>query len=102
LFKGKLIGDKGYISKGVAEQLLQKGIQLITGLKKNMKNNLLSFADKILLKKRVLIESVFNQLKNSFHLEHTRHRNPINGIINLLSAVAAYIHYPNKPAISLA
>lgn len=99
-FKGKLVGDKGYISKKLTAQLLQQGIHLITGIKKTMKNKLLSLGDKVLLKKRVLIESVFNQLKNTFHLEHSRHRHPMNGLVNLLSAIAAYIHYPNKPSIS--
>jgi hypothetical protein len=100
-FKGKLVGDKGYISKTLAEQLLNQGVQLITGIKRNMKNKLVPLADKILLRKRVLIESVFNQLKNTFHLEHSRHRHPINGLVNILSTLAAYIHYPNKPSISM-
>lgn len=100
-FKGKLVGDKGYISKKLTQQLLNQGIQLITGIKNNMKNKFISLADKILLKKRVLIESVFNQLKNIFQLEHSRHRHPINGLVNILSAIAAYIHYPNKPSISI-
>lgn len=100
-FKGKLVGDKGYISKKLAEQLLNQGIQLITGIKKAMKNKLMPLVDKILLRKPVLIETIFNQLKNTFHLEHSRHRHPLNGLVNILSTIAAYIHYPNKPSISM-
>lgn len=99
LFKGKLVIDKGYISKKLAARLLNQGTQLITGIKNTMKNKLVSLLDKALLKKRALIESVFNQLKNVFQLEHSRHRHPINGIVNRLSSIAAYIHYPNKPSI---
>ncbi len=100
-FKGKLVGDKGYISKKLIEQLLTQGIHLITGIKNNVKNKLISLVDKILLKKPVLIESVFNQLKNIFQLENSRHRYSINRIVNILSAIAAYIHYLNKPSISI-
>ena len=91
---------QGYISKKLTAQLLNQGIQLITGIKRTMKNKLISLADKILLRKRVLIASVFNQLKNSFHLEHSRHRHPINGLVNILSTLADYIHYTNKTSIS--
>ena len=92
---------QGYISKKLTAQLLNQGIQLITGIKRTMKNKLISLADKILLRKRVLIASVFNQLKNSFHLEHSRHRHPIKGLVNILSTLADYIHYPNKISTSM-
>ena len=72
--KGKLFGDKGYISKLLQEQLWDKGIQLITKLRRNMKKLLLEDIDKILLRKRSLIETVYDQLKNISQLEHTRHR----------------------------
>ncbi len=52
---GKLIGDKGYLSKKLFEQLWEKGIQLITKIKKNMKNVLMPIIDKLLLRKRALI-----------------------------------------------
>lgn len=98
---GKLFGDKGYISQTLFEKLLERGLKLVTGLKKNMKNKLLELFDKIMLRKRALIESINNQLKNVFQLEHTRHRSPINGFVNMISAVIAYTHHSNKPSIGL-
>jgi hypothetical protein len=61
---GKLFGDKGYISQSLLETLLGKGVKLITYLRKNMKPGLMEFADKILLRKRSLIETVNDTLKN--------------------------------------
>ena len=99
--KGKLFGDKGYISQELFESLFQAGLQLITGIKKKMKNKLMPLFDKILLRKRGMIESINNQLKHVFHLVHTRHRNPLNGFINMIAAVVAYTHHPRKPSIGL-
>lgn len=98
---GKLFGDKGYISQDLFEKLMAQGLQLITGIKKNMKNKLLPLFDKLMLRKRSLIESVNNQLKNVFQAEHSRHRNPLNGLLNILTAVIAFIHYPHKPSLHL-
>ena len=93
---GKLFGDKGYIDKELFESLFNRGLQLITGIRKNMKNKLLSVVDKLLLGKRSVIESTNNQLKNVFHLEHSRHRSAFNGFANILAAIIAYIFHPNK------
>jgi hypothetical protein len=71
---GKLVGDKGYISQKLFEELLKQGLQLITRIKKNMKNKLMPLVDKLLLRKRAVIESVNDQLKNISQIEHTRHR----------------------------
>ena len=98
---GKLFGDKGYISQKLFEKLWQKGIQLITKIRKNMKNKLLPLLDKLLLRKRALIESINDQLKNVAMLEHTRHRSPINAMINWISALIAYTYQPKKPSIRL-
>ena len=97
---GKLYADKGYISKDLTENLLKSGIHLITGLKKNMKNKLCTLADKILLRKRSIIETVNDPLKNSANIEHSRHRSHLNFRVNLLSALIAYTHQPKKPKIS--
>ena len=97
---GKLYGDKGYISKKLTEELLQSGINLITGIKKNMKNKLYTLMDKILLRKRSIIETVNDQLKNISDIEHSRHRSQNNFIVNLLSGLIAYTHQPKKPKIS--
>lgn len=99
---GKLIADRGYISQALFEQLLDTfGVQLITKLRKNMKNRLLPLIDKLLLRKRAIIESVVDQLKNISQIEHTRHRNPINCFINIIAGLIAYCHQPKKPSLNL-
>jgi transposase len=99
---GKLIADRGYISQALFEQLLDTfGVQLITKLRKNMKNRLLPLMDKLLLRKRAIIESIVDQLKNISQIEHTRHRSPINCFINILAGLIAYCHQPQKPSLSL-
>ena len=70
---GKLFGDKGYISQKLFETLMEQGLKLITGIRKNMKNQLVLIEEKILLCKRALIETVNDQLKNISQIEHTRH-----------------------------
>ena len=97
---GKLFGDKGYLSKKLSASLLEQGIYLITGIKKNMKNKLLALKDKILLRKRSIIETVNDQLKNISQIEHSRHRSVHNFIINLLSGLIAYALQPKKPRIT--
>lgn len=96
---GKLFGDKGYISADLAKKLLEKGIELFTSIRANMKQKLLTLRDKILLRKRVLIETVNDQLKNISQIEHTRHRGRGNFLVNLLSAIAAYTHQAKKPCL---
>lgn len=96
---GKLFGDKGYISSEVGKTLLQRGLELFTGIRANMKQKLISLSDKILLRRRSLIETVNDQLKNISQIEHTRHRSPANFLINLLGGIAAYCHQPKKPSL---
>jgi len=96
---GKLFGDKGYIGKELFEKLFCKGIQLVTKIRKNMKNILMKLEDKVLLRKRGTIESVIGVLKDVFYIQHTRHRNPINFTVNLLSGLVAYALKPKKPTI---
>jgi len=99
---GKLFGDKGYISQPLSEQLLQTfGIQLITKLKKNMKNRLMPLADKLLLRKRAIAETIIDQLKNISQIEHSRHRSPMNFLANLLCGLIAYCHQSKKPSLGL-
>ncbi len=99
--KGKLCGDKGYIGKQLFEFLFMNGIQLVTKVKNKMKNSLMSVSDKILHRKRALVESVNDELKNIAQIEHSRHRAFANFITNALSAIAAYCFFPKKPSISL-
>jgi hypothetical protein len=96
---GKLFGDKGYISKALSDILFGNGIQLITAVRKNMKTKALSNEEKLLLRKRSVIETVNDELKNICQVEHTRHRS-INGfLLNIMSAIAAYSFFPKKPSI---
>ena len=97
---GKLFADKGYISKKLASKLQENGIQLVTKQKKNSKiKGLMEFSDKILLRKRAVIESVNDFLKNICQIEHSRHRSCCNFVVNLVSGIAAYSFLPKKPSI---
>ena len=96
---GKLFGDKGYLSSPLFKFLFKRGVQLITKLKKNMANKLMPLIDKLLLRKRALIESINDELKNMCQIEHTRHRSPINFLVNLFSGLVAYTFFPKKPSI---
>lgn len=96
---GKLVGDKGYIGKILFQRLFVDGIQLITKLKSNMKGALMSVSDKLLLRKRAIIETVNDELKNIAQVEHSRHRSFENFIVNTLGAIAAYCVFPKKPCI---
>ena len=98
---GKLFGDKGYISKKLFQRLFVDGIQLITKLKSNMKGCLMSVSDRLLLRKRAIIETVNDELKNIAQVEHSRHRGFDNFIVNLLGAIAAYCLFPKKPCINV-
>jgi len=81
---GKLIGDKGYISQPLFEELFcRANLQLITGIRSNMQNKLMPIFDKILLRKRSIIETIFDQLKNISQIEHSRHRSHTNFLVSL-------------------
>ncbi len=96
---GKLFGDKGYLSEKNFKSLWNNGLQLITKIRKNMKNKLMDFYDKLLLKKRGIIESVNNVLKNTCMLEHSRHRSISNFFVNIFSSLSAYTFLSRKPSI---
>ena len=98
---GKLVGDKGYIGKELFQRLFVNGIQLITKLKSNMTGALMSVSDKLLLRKRAIIETVNDELKNIAQIEHSRHRCFDNFIVNILGATAAYCMFPKKPCINV-
>jgi hypothetical protein len=97
---GLLFGDKGYIKKELFQKLFDRGLKLVTKVKKGMKNALISLKEKILLRKRSIIETVFGYLKNRLELEHTRHRSPTNFLVHILSTIATYCLHPKKPSIS--
>lgn len=98
---GKIFGDKGYISLDLFKKLFEQGIQLITPLKKNMKNRLISLEDKILLRKRSLIETVNDQLKNISQIVHSRHRSIPNFMVNIVAGLIAYTYQEKKPSLNL-
>ena len=94
--------DRGYISKDLRETLRQQGVDLVYKVRKNMKPLPLSVSDEVLLKKRMLIESVIRVLKTQTQLEHTRHRNLVNFEVNVVSALIAYQLLENKSSLNLA
>lgn len=98
---GKVFGDKGYISKPLYELLRQTfGVQLVTKLRSNSKNlKPMTLNDRILLRKRAIVESVIDQLKNISQIEHSRHRSVTNFLVNLLCGLIAYSRQPKKPSL---
>lgn len=101
--KGQCFGDKGYITT-LFEMFYKQGLQLVTKVRRNMKNQprggpLIPLKDYLKLRKRAVIESVNDILTSVFDLEHTRHRSPVNALAHMLSALIAYCFYPNKPAV---
>lgn len=98
---GKLFGDKGYLSHPLVEQLLNQGVHLITAARKNMKHQLMVLGDKLMLRKRSIIETINDQLKNVSQVEHSRHRSTANFLVNLVSGLIAYCHQAKKPSLNL-
>jgi Transposase DDE domain len=98
---GTLFGDPGYLGQELFERLQQTGVQLITKLKRNMKNKLLPLWDKLLLRKRALIESVGEQLTHVCQLAHTRHRSIDHAFGHAFAALVAYTWHEHKPSLHL-
>lgn len=96
--KETILADKGFISQDLFQKLYQRGLKLITGIRRNMKNYFMLIMEKILLRKRFIIETVFDILKIHMNLSHTRHRSPVNTCVNILSCLTAYQWRQNKPA----
>lgn len=96
---GSLYGDKGYLSKELASLLFDQGLHLVTGVRNNMKNVMMTIRDKILLRKRSVIETINDQLKNIAQAEHSRHRSFGNFITNLVASLIAYSFQEKKPSI---
>ena len=83
---GSLFGDRGYISKDLREVLREQGLNLVYKVRKNMDPLDLSVSDEVLLKKRIIIESVIRELKTQTQVEHSRHRNYVSFQVNVVSA----------------
>ena len=98
---GFLFGDKGYLSAKTTAELLKHGLHLITKVRQNMKPKPISEANKFLLKRRGIIETIFGQLKDFRHLVHTKYRSKINYFTNITSSLLAYMLNPDKPKICL-
>uniref|UniRef100_UPI0004E1F41E transposase n=7 Tax=unclassified Bacteroides TaxID=2646097 RepID=UPI0004E1F41E len=92
-----VFADRGYIKKELFDSLFDQGVLLVHGLKANMKNKLMSLEEKILLRKRCIIECINDLLKNKANLVHSRHRSIHNFIMNICSALTAYCFFENKP-----
>lgn len=98
---GKLFADRGYISKKLFKQLMDQGLELISYAKKSMKPRVLKTLDRLILRKRNLIETVNDQLKNISEVEHSRHRSPLNALIHICAGLIAYSWQPKKPAMKI-
>ena len=88
--KGIVAADKGYISKKLFDECYRKGLKIITGIRKTMKNILMPYAEKAILRKRFFIETQFDILKNTMTAQHTRHRSPVSFLVNILAAIVAH------------
>jgi hypothetical protein len=98
---GQLFGDRGYISQALHDLLFAQGLELLTKIRKRMKNRLMRLWDKLLLRKRALIETINDQLKNISQIEHTRHRSVTGFMVNLIAGLVAYSFQPKKPSLGL-
>lgn len=102
LFKGLTglaFADRGFINQKAFEALLEGGLKLITTVRSNMKNKLIAMKEKLLLKKRGMIEAVIDLLKSICDIEHSRHRSPLNMLVNTYAALCAYTTLDRKPSI---
>ena len=104
LFKrvfGKVFGDKGYLSQDLKDELRQHGVHLVTAIRQNMKPQLMALKDKLLLKRRFIIETIIGRLKHGCQIDHSRHRCVDNFVVNLFAGLIAYCKQDPKPALQL-
>jgi hypothetical protein len=98
---GKLFGDKGYLSQPLRDDLRDIGVELITSIRRNMTPQLMPLYDKLMLKRRSIIETINDQLKHISQIEHSRHRSVNNFFVNLVAGLIAYCRRPHKPSVQL-
>ncbi|NEO03914.1 MAG: IS982 family transposase [Moorea sp. SIO3I7] len=99
---GKVFADRGYVSHKLRKQLFHEwGIEFFAKPRRNLKNHLMKLTDKLLARKRSIIETIIDQLKNISQIEHSRHRSPVNFMVNILCGLIAYCHQPKKPTLNL-
>jgi hypothetical protein len=94
---GTVFADRGYIKRELFESLFDQGIHLVHGLRANMKNKLMPMWEKVMLRKRYIIECINELLKQKANIVHSRHRSVHNCIMNVAAALAAYCFFDNKP-----
>lgn len=98
---GLAAGDKGYLGEKLSEELQQHDLKLITKVRKNMKKKMLSAFEKFFFAHRSIVETVIEQLKSICHIEHSRHRSPMNFLVHLVGGLAAYCLKSVKPSVRL-
>ena len=98
---GKLYADKGHVGHELFNKLWRRGLHPITSIRRNMRNHLMPLADKLMPRKRFVVETVLDTLKSERGLEHSRHRSVMNAMVHVLSCLVAYAFRPGKPSISL-
>ncbi len=98
---GRIFADKGYISQKLFEQLFEHNLKIITPYKKNMKNKFIELWEKLMLRKRSLIETVNDQLQNVSQVVHSRHRSVFNFMVNVIAGLIAYTFQDKKPCLKL-
>lgn len=98
--KGSIYADKGYIGQKKFEELYARGLKLVVGIRRNMKNILMPLSDKLMLRKRPIVETIFEILKHDMNIDHTRHRSVTNAFVNIMAALCAYSFRENKPNVT--
>jgi hypothetical protein len=66
-----------------------------------MRHRLIPLADKLLLRRRALVDTIDDQLKNICQIERPRYRSPLNFLAHLVCGLIAYCHLPKQPALDL-
>ena len=104
---GKLVGDRGHLSQVLFEQRFAQGLQLmaadrplpITPIRRTMQNRLVVLEKKLLTRKRFVIGTIVDQLRNISQLEHTGHRSTSNRIVNLIAGLIACTWQAKQPSL---
>jgi len=94
---GKLFGDKGYIGQKLAQELLRRGLALMTRVRSNMKSLPVSFLDKALLNGRNIAETIIGHIKEFSSLRLPKHRSVFNAFTHITAAIIAYQINPLPP-----
>lgn len=97
----KLYADKGYISKALSSELLEKGATLVTNVCKNMKARAISLWDRAMLSRRFIIETINDPLKNISQIELSGHRSVYGFMLNMIAGLIAYRLKDNKPQLNI-